>query len=132
MKKYNASNARLTPIDARIRPSMSMQPFGQFRVNRPLLQLLGLKHGDTVEIMHDNEAGEWYITDGGKDGLPLCKTKNTGATFNSVVVREAITESAEVDKGRFDVLTEPVIIDGAKCYCILAGSAKAREMKKVA
>lgn len=126
MKKYNASNARLTPIDARIRPSMSMQPFGQFRVNRPLLQLLGLKHGDTVEIINDNEAGEWYITDGGKDGLPLRKTKNAGATFNSVVVCDAIKKEIDLDKGRFDVVAEQSVVDGTKCYCILLGSAKGR------
>lgn len=51
---------------------------------------------------------------------------NGGATFNSVVVCEAIQKQSEVDKGRFEVVSEATVIDGTKCYCILLGSAKGR------
>ena len=127
--KYTSSNARLTPVDARIRPSLSMQPYGQFRINRPLLKLLGLAPGKHIQMLHDDRSGEWYIAPCGIDGLPLRRTTNAGATFNSVVVCEAIQKDLGLEKGRFDVLTDPTIVDGTKCFCILLSSAKQRAMK---
>lgn len=126
INRYTAKNARLTPIDARISPALSMQPYGQFRVNRALLKILGTSAGKHVQILHDDESSEWYIASCGPDGLPLRPAMNGGATFNSVVVCEAIQKQSEVDKGRFEVVSEATVIDGTKCYCILLGSAKGR------
>lgn len=130
--KYNASNARLTPMNARKSPSLSMQERGQYRLNRALLEMLGAKTADGVEFIHDTTDGEWYVAKAKQDGLPLRATKNGGCTVNSVVIKDAMVGSAEVTSGRFDVCATHSMVDGQKCYAILFGSAKSRAVKRKA
>ena len=121
--RYNASNARTRPNEARITPSIAMQKHGQFRLNNRLMALLKAKVGDGVEFIHDENMNDWYIAKD-QNGLTIRTTKHNGGTVHSVIIRAAMQRSMELEHGRFLVASEPTDIGGTKCYAILTGSAK--------
>jgi hypothetical protein len=121
--RYNALNSRLDKGKSQKAPALSMQERGAFRLNRSLMDLMGVKIGESIELLHDTSASEWYITKGGENGLVIRHQKNGGSQFASVILAKLMAEAADAPSGRFLVATKSVEVDGSEAWAVLISSA---------
>lgn len=122
MKEYNELTARSRSGNrSDIRPRLSLTERWSFRINQPAAELLGLKKGDRVSVLHDAKAGEWYIRRS-KDGLPLFANKHAALGFHSSILRRDFTAFVGAEKGGFLIASEGVNINGAVAHAILTSS----------
>lgn len=125
--RYTAANARMDKGQARQYPNLSVRREGAFRMNKATMKLLGVKAGDHVEVLHDQDANEWYLRKGDKTAMQVRTGKNHSGFFHSVILHDAFMKSVpdalEGGNGRFLVAREASTVDGVKCHAVLTSSA---------
>lgn len=123
IKRYNGENARMKKGSKLGQPTLLVMRKGGFRINKNLVGRMGLKAGDAVELLHDEDDGEWYLAKS-KDGLPLSKGNTGGMCFHSRLALEGMKDQMGCDHGTMRVADEPVEMEGLKCYALLLSSLR--------
>jgi len=121
IKRYNTTNAKLKRGQAIGAPSVSIRN-GSFRLNRACCDLLGVEAGEGVEMIHDEKAGEWYLTKGGEDGFTLGATGNSALQFGSILMEQAMSGFLPEPEGstvKLNLAKVPTKVEGAQCFAIL-------------
>jgi len=122
IKRYNESNARLRKGQQLQNPTVSFTTHGGvIRLNRRLSEMLEVKPTDKVEIMHDEEAGEWYIAKS-PSGLSLSNAGRGSTQMHSRVLMEAIAPYLPESASKTATCTVASIantLEGLECYAIL-------------
>ncbi|HRH68844.1 MAG TPA: hypothetical protein PLB89_04985 [Flavobacteriales bacterium] len=128
LTRYNMKNARLSHGLSVKDPVLSMRDIGSFRLNKALMELIGARVGDRVELLHDTNAKEWYLAFNKADGFELRKATNGGALFASVILRNAIVEDiGPVKKSNSWVVAKTPTeaeTDNGKAWAILTSTAE--------
>jgi hypothetical protein len=120
IKRYNEKNARLAKGQCIGKPKLAVRKT-VFRLNRTLCETLGVKKHDRVEVIHDEEAGEWYLAKS-DNGLRLSNAGTQGTQFTSMILRAAIDDYLPEPEGltcHMTVATIPNTLDGLECFAIL-------------
>lgn len=123
MKIYNEKTARVGNGSIALHPMLSMTAKCAFRLNKPAVKLLGMKASDGITIRCDDRNGEWYIH-ASTDGIRAKVNKKGLGTFASSALHADLAEACGRDKGAMRIVTEPVKMDGVKCFTILIGSVR--------
>jgi hypothetical protein len=122
IKRFNNESARLRKGQQMLSPMVSFTPGGGVvRMNRRLCELLQIKPADRVEVIHDEEADEWYVCKSAS-GLHLSNAGQGAAQFHSRVLMDAIEPylpPAESKAICCPVAKIPNTLEGLECYAIL-------------
>ncbi len=121
INRYNKTNAKLKRGQALGQPSISLRD-GCFRINRILCDMMDIKAGDGVEILHDEEAGEWYIAKSDNDGFNLIQTGGNALQFGSRLMQQKMHGYLPPAQG--STISLPVAkmantLEGMECFAIL-------------
>jgi hypothetical protein len=122
IKRYNNDTARLRKGQQALSPMLSFTAHGGVvRLNRRLSELLQVQPGDKVEVMHDEDAGEWYIAK--SEGGMFLSNAGRGATqFHSRLLMEAIKAylpETATKAHACPVATIANTLEGIECFAIL-------------
>lgn len=122
--RYTAENARMLRGQSLLDPVLSMRDRGAFRLNRAAMEMIGLKPGDAIAVLHDTALNEWYLCSDSESGLTVNKGKNGAGQFISVILHAAFTSTLEDEpkSGRFLVAKKPTVVDGSPSYAIITSS----------
>jgi hypothetical protein len=121
LKKYDASVQSTRTGEPRI----SFDDKGVIRINKTAVQAIGLKAGDKVSFLQDEEnPTDWYLSKD-KDGFPTRDVNDSGGlVINSSKTRNDFYASlfeANEEEGRrsFPLAIEPEKNNGMLLYAIL-------------
>jgi hypothetical protein len=126
LKEFNAEDFPNTRTTA---PAFSIDTkVGCNRLNREACELIGLKAGDKIKFLQDEEEeGDWYIEKVKEGGFVLRTTKNaTSLCFNSTPMAKKIADSVvfEGRSGRCLIAGQPTELNKRKLFGILTNSLK--------
>jgi hypothetical protein len=134
IKVYDHTNARLrSGQHAEPQVSVYMARSGSFRLSTGLTKLMGLKPGDCVVVLRDED--EWYLAKS-PEGLRLSQcsgSRGCSVRFSSRIIVTEIEEATEIHApASFLVSKKPTDINGYKAFAILISSAKPATSKQSA
>ena len=122
IKRYNNKTARLRRGQHALSPMLSFTAHGGVvRLNRRLSELLQVRPGDKVEVMHDEEAEEWYIAKS-EDGMYLSNAGGGATQFHSRLLMNAIEAylpETATKSHACPVATISNTLEGMECFAIL-------------
>ena len=135
LQKFDASNSKSVRTGE---PTINFNMAGGICFSKTFCQKIGLKKGDKVSIVQDEDQPEdWYIIIGDKDGFPIRENTGEGCAFNNAFICKNFIEHLQINAKSVNckLATEPADIPkdqlpkGAKAYALLTATAKYVELK---
>ena len=129
LKEFNSENCSGTTKRS-IAPCISIDcKVGTFRINREACELIGLKDGDQVKFLQDQEdTADWYLEKAKSGGFALRAVPKTVGSlmFNNTPLSKKIAESVGFTgrSGRVLVAGRSTEFEKRKLYGILTGTLK--------
>lgn len=125
--KLKAFNTETTPCTRTTKPTVRLNlKSGMFGFNLAAQEKLKLKVGTTVAFYQDeDEAENWYIEVGAKNGFVLRKSGNSGQVyFSNKYLCDKIVESVEANDGGRMLFGEKITAGKVEMWTILTASLK--------
>jgi hypothetical protein len=126
LREFNASNTQVTRSGT---PCMSVNyKTGVFSINQHATSLIGLKAGDQIQFLQDeNEPENWYLEKVKSGGFEIRTNSNItpGLLFNNTAIGRKVIEGlggGGVISIRLLVAGEPTIIEKRKLWGLIAVS----------